>query len=126
MRSTRHVVAAAALATALAVVGGASASLNAVPGSRATAAIQAIGPNELKPAECAALTPTRLETGLTGTNADELQLGTAGADPLEGRAGDDCVLGGGGADAIDGGAGIDVCVGGPGTDTFTRCETAVQ
>ena len=116
----------ALLAVSLAVAVGvqpASGASNTTPATRAGRAVYAIGPNTLKPPECASLTLTSLVTTATGTNAADLQLGTANADSLNGGAGSDCIIGGGGNDTINGGGGTNICIGGPGTDTFTNCAT---
>ena len=114
------------LAVSLAIAVGvqpASGASNTTPATRAGRTILAIGPNTLKPPECASLTLTSLVTTATGTNAADLQLGTANADSLNGGAGGDCIIGGGGNDTINGGGGTNICIGGPGTDTFTNCAT---
>ncbi|MEZ4503353.1 MAG: hypothetical protein R3C39_12065 [Dehalococcoidia bacterium] len=98
------------------------------------------GVDDVKPAECAALTLTSLVTGsgtITGTAGDDLILGSSGSDSITGGGGRDCILGGGGDDTIDGegdddvllgGAGTDICIGGgdPG-DAFPdgTCETVI-
>ena len=82
----------ALLAVSLAVAVGvqpASGASNTTPATRAGRALYAIGPNTLKPPECASLTLTSLVTTATGTNAADLQLGTANADSLNGGAGGD-------------------------------------
>lgn len=102
---------------------------NSVPASRAGVDVRTIGPNDLKPANCAALTLNALVTGsgtVSGTNAAELILASSGIDIVSGGNGRDCILGGAGGDTIDGGAGNDVCLGGPDTDVFLNCETQVQ
>jgi hypothetical protein len=110
------------LASATTAIG----SANGVPASQVTVSVRPIGPNDLKPPECASLTLTALVTGATGTNAADLQLGTPAADNLNGKAGNDCIIGGAGDDTINGGGGTDICIGGPGTDTFTNCATSYQ
>lgn len=103
---------------------------NTVPATRAGLTSQSIGPNDLKPTDCAGITLTALVVGsgvFEGVAANELILGGPGADQIRGRDGDDCVLGGGGDDQLRGDAGTDVCIGGPGTDTLdANCETQVQ
>ena len=102
---------------------------NSVPASNAGTSSQPIGPNDLKPSACSALTLTSLITGsgtFSGTSAANLVLGSAGVDTISALGGTDCVLGGGGNDSLNGGTGTDVCIGGPGTDTFTNCETQIQ
>lgn len=107
------------------------AATNTVPATNAAqVGAIAITPNTLKPPECAALTLTAIKTGagtITGTNASELVLGSAGVDSMQGAKGNDCVIGGGGNDTLRGGQGTDVCLGGPGTDTSAGgCETFIQ
>lgn len=103
------------------------AATNSVPATKAGRATSAIGVNDLKPPECAALILTAITVGVTGTNANELVLGGAAAETVRGGAGDDCVLGGGGNDTIRGDQQTDVCLGGPGTDTLhVSCESQVQ
>lgn len=102
---------------------------NWVPTSRASVSDRPIGPNDLKPPECAALDLTETVSGsvlVTGTSGNDLILGSAVIDTIDGLGGDDCILGGGGDDVISGGAGNDVCIGGPGLDAFTGCETEIQ
>ena len=83
----------------------------------------------LRPSACAGLSLANLITGsgtLTGTEGNDLILGSTGADVIDGLGGNDCILGGGGADTITGGDGSDVCLGGADTDAFTTCESEVQ
>jgi Ca2+-binding RTX toxin-like protein len=54
---------------------------------------------------------------------DDIVLGSAGNDLIDGGAGDDVLLGGGGNDTIDGGAGDDVLLGDSGNDTFVVSST---
>lgn len=125
----------------LALVGLLSGSLitaltatSSVPATRADHNLLSIGPNDLKPADCAGITVTTLLTGtgtFSGTGASELVLGGSGVDTIIAGGGDDCILGGGGNDSIQGQSGTDVCIGGPGTDTFGilglgGCETEIQ
>jgi hypothetical protein len=56
--------------------------------------------------------------GLTGTDSDEMFVGTAGANTLTGNGGTDLIFGGAGADTLNGGAGVDVLIGGAGNDTL--------
>lgn len=125
----------------LALVGVLSASLitaltatNSVPATRADHNLLSIGPNDLKPPDCAGITVTTLLTGsgtFSGTGASELVLGGSGADTITAGGGNDCILGGGGDDSIQGQLGTDVCIGGPGTDSFGLpvvggCETQID
>ena len=64
--------------------------------------------NDLKPAECAALNLTNIVSGsgtFTGTGANDLVLGSASADTIDGLSGDDCILGGDQDDELSGGGG---------------------
>ena len=120
------------------------AAANAVPVTKHSDTRRPITPNDLKPTECNGITVTTKIVGsgpFNGTNANDLILGSAGADTINGGAGTDCILGGGGNDNlngqggadvilggdgdddINGGGGADTCYGGPGTDTFANCET---
>lgn len=97
--------------------------------TRLSRVVKPIGPNDLKPPECAALTLTNLVIGTTGTNNADLVLGGPGLDTINGNAGDDCLVGGGGIDTLSGGTGTDVCIGGPALDVFVPlggCETQIQ
>jgi Ca2+-binding RTX toxin-like protein len=102
---------------------------NTVAPSSAGSNQAAIGANDLKPPEAAALTLTTLRTGsltVIGTAGADLVLGSASLDTLSGAGSGDALIGGGAADILDGGAGADVCIGGPGIDTFLGCETQIQ
>lgn len=100
-------------------------------------------PNNLKPAQCAALTLTDLYvvgSGKTTGNTAYLILGSAGNDDIKAKNGNDCIVGGAGNDTLDGangndvilggdgndtingGNGYDICYGGSGTNTFQSCE----
>jgi len=85
----------------------------------------------LKPAECAGLSLSVLvigsgSFGSASATANELLIGSAGTDRIQGGHGDDCLVGGAGNDTLRGGTGTDVCIGGGGTDTFSGCETIYQ
>ena len=54
----------------------------------------------------------------TGSNANDLILGTTGDDFIDGKNGDDCIVGGNGNDQLYGDNDNDVLVGGPGIDTL--------
>jgi Ca2+-binding RTX toxin-like protein len=128
--SLPRLAAAALAAVALLAVCVAATATMVVPATRAGSALQVITVNTVKPAQCAAITLSRIVTGSgviddVGT-ASSLVLGSPSADVIFARAGDDCVVGGGGNDTIHGGQGADVCLGGPGVDTFSSCETFVQ
>lgn len=49
---------------------------------------------------------------LTGTDGNDLILGSPGADIIDGNGGNDCIVGGGGDDSLNGNNGNDVCLGG--------------
>ena len=110
------------------------AATNTVPPSRLTDQSRPITPNDLKPAECAALDLTAILVcpaaggNCNGTDASDLILGSPNNDNIwGGLPGNDCILGGGGDDFLRGGPGTDVCIGGPGSDTFDNsCETQIQ
>jgi hypothetical protein len=85
--------------------------------------------NDLKPAACDGIAPTQIISGsgtLTGTDGNDLIIGSSGADTIDGLGGDDCILGGGGDDSLNGNDGTDVCLGGAGNDIFTNCEVEIQ
>ncbi|MGH8991276.1 MAG: hypothetical protein ACRDZ7_07100 [Acidimicrobiia bacterium] len=96
--------------------------------SRRGLIVKPIGPNDLKPTQCASLNLTNLVIGGPGTAGADLVLGGPSADSLDGNAGDDCLLGGGGIDFLDGGPQNDVCIGGPLLDVINllTCETVIQ
>lgn len=96
------------------------AAANVVPLSRVTNQAFAITANALKPPECAALNLTRITVigDRNPNNQNELIIGTANADDINGAGGQDCILGGGGDDTLRGGSGRDILLGGPGIDTF--------
>ncbi len=120
------------------------AAANTVPGTRLGNSSRAVTPDNKKPSACSAFTVTSLIVGsgtINGTNANNLILGSAGADDITGRQGRDCILSGGGNDTINGNQGDDVILGGPGdddidggagtgdacysgggSDSFNRCE----
>ena len=113
---------------------------------------QGISLDDKTPPQCAGLgltdvlvvTTSGFFSPFTGTNANELILGTSDRDYINGGGGNDCILGGGGDDgfcfwifcsALEGGNGNDVIIGGPGddvcignggTDTFYQCEDTTQ
>jgi len=73
-----------------------------------------IGPNDVKPPECAGITLVSFTTSA----GNDLILGTAAGETLTGLGGDDCIVGGGGDDTLKGGQGNDVLLGGAGVDAF--------
>jgi Ca2+-binding RTX toxin-like protein len=102
------------------------AATNSVPATKAGRSTRAIGANDLKPPQCSALILTAIALG-TGGDANELVVGTAAGETVQGNKGDDCVLGGGGNDTVRGDQQTDVCIGGPGTDSFhASCEAQYQ
>lgn len=102
---------------------------NSVPPTRLGQADRAIGPNDLKPTACAALTLTRLVVGgagtVSGNNSAELIVGSALTTRINGSGGADCLVGNAGITRIDGGSGSDVCIGWAAT-TITTCETIIR
>ena len=80
--------------------------------------------SELAPPECGSLRYTLetivqcTDTTCTGSNANELMLGTSLDQTIDGKNGDDCIVGGGGNDTLNGDNGNDVLVGGPGSDVL--------
>lgn len=88
-----------------------------------------VNAEDLKPSACAGLTLTQVISGsgtLTGSNGNDLIIGSSGADMIDGLGGNDCILGGSGDDSLTGSEGSDVCLGSPGYDIFTDCEVEVQ
>jgi Ca2+-binding RTX toxin-like protein len=61
---------------------------------------------------------------VNGGNFNDLLLGDAAANQLEGMAGNDILVGGGGDDTLDGGLGLNQIDGGAGTDTLLLSSTA--
>jgi Ca2+-binding RTX toxin-like protein len=119
----------AVMALVLTIGASAQTAANTVSSSKMKLDTRAIGANDLKPTECAALTLTNHVTGsgtINGTTGNDLILGSSGVDTIDGVGGNDCLVGGGGNDSLAGSGGSDVCLGGPGTDTFKKCETQVQ
>lgn len=86
--------------------------------------------NDVKPSECDSITLSAIVQGtllVTGTDANELMLGSIALDAIDGGAGDDCIMGGALDDTLVGGLGNDVCIGGGGTDVLDpTCEVQVQ
>jgi Ca2+-binding RTX toxin-like protein len=84
--------------------------------------------DDLKPPACTMnLTNIVRGTGtITGTEGNDLILGSSSVDTIDGLGGDDCILGDNNDDLITGGDGIDVCIGGPGDDIFVTCETVID
>jgi len=102
---------------------------SAVPSTRAGEASETVTVSQLRPSACSAVVVTSLVTGsgtFSGTNSNELMLGSAAADNMSASGGNDCLVAGASNDTLNGGQGTDVCLGQGGTDTFTACETQVQ
>ena len=95
-----------------------------VPTSRVDEELFAITVSDLVPAECDSLRGvlTRVHVcgggSCSGTNADELILGTAGDDEIDGKNGMDCIVGGGGNDNLNGGNDDDILIGNDGNDVL--------
>jgi Ca2+-binding RTX toxin-like protein len=108
----------------------AMAASNSVPKSGLDEISRSITANDLKPAQCDAITLTHLiaDTGVVnGTSQNDLILGGSGIDIISGGGGDDCIVGGGGNDTLIGGSGSDSCVGGAGVDVLDiTCEEKYQ
>ena len=126
----RAAAAALLAAVALLAVVAQTASLG-VPKTRAGKSTMSAGPDVIKPAECAGLSLSVLvigsgSFGSASATANELLIGSAGTDRIQGGHGNDCLVGGAGNDTLRGGTGTDVCIGGGGTDTFSGCETIYQ
>jgi Ca2+-binding RTX toxin-like protein len=97
---------------------------NTVPTSGLSDTLEQVPVSELAPPECDSIR-NGLQTLLvctggycTGSNANELILGTTGNDIIDGKNGDDCIVGGDGDDTLYGDNDNDVLFGGLGTDTL--------
>jgi len=99
---------------------------NTVPESGLDLLTQEVTAEQMKPAECSALSLEYIATSSTGSTLNDLVIGTTSADSLSGLIGNDCLVGGDGDDTLDGGDGTDICIGGGGTDTFLNCETEIE
>lgn len=95
------------------------AATNSIPSTRLDDDSIAIDANALKPAACNGLNLTNIVIGGSGTNANDLILGTAGGDTLRGSDGNDCIVGGNGDDNLDGQKGNDIILGGDGNDDLS-------
>lgn len=125
----------------------ATAASNTIPKTNAGEHRRTATANDIKPSECSGIavaSKIQATGNATGTNANELMLGSAAANTLDGSGGNDCIVGGGGNDtlrgsgandvllggpgddSLNGGAGTDACYGGAGNNTFTACETQIQ
>lgn len=100
------------------------AAANIVPATRLSDQSRGMVASDLAPPECnsirAGLGSVIVCTGgsCSGSGANELILGSAGNDVIDGKNGDDCIVGGDGNDTLNGDNGNDVLVGGPGSDTL--------
>ncbi len=98
----------AAVAVCAFATGKAFTASNTVPPTNIGQFARAISPAELAPAECAAngITVTSIVGGsgtVTSTAANQLVLGSSGADTLnDGGAGTACMVGGAGSDTFNG------------------------
>ncbi len=105
------------------------AAANTVPSTRLGNQTKSVTPNNLKPSFCGSLDLQNVVSGsgsITGTNGNDLILGSSGDDTIDGLDGNDCILGGTGNDTISGSNGNDVCnEGGDAGDTFATCETTI-
>lgn len=105
------------------------AATNTIPSTRLDNRTNAIIPNDVKPSSCMSLDLQNIISGsgtITGTNGNDLILGSASDDTINGLAGNDCILGGSGSDSISGDDGNDICNGGGNAgDIFVTCETSI-
>ena len=99
-----------------------------VPATHLSQSSFSIGPEELKPSDCNAITLDTINIGNAGGAGNDLVLGgSGGGGTVRGNGGNDCILAGGGDDTVRGDAGYDICIGGPGNDSFhASCEATVQ
>ena len=119
-----HVVAMAAGAVLLALLAFAFSASNTVPSSNVGQSARSIGAQNIAPPQCAGMGLTAVITSGAGGAGNDLVLGTAAGETLDGNGGNDCIVGGGGDDLLRGGAGTDVCIGGGGAhERFNQCET---
>jgi RTX calcium-binding nonapeptide repeat (4 copies) len=95
-----------------------------VPASRVDEELITITISSLVPDECDSLrgviTKVHICSGgaCMATNANELILGTAGIDEIDGKNGMDCIVGGGGNDNLNGGNDDDILIGNDGDDVL--------
>jgi Ca2+-binding RTX toxin-like protein len=68
--------------------------------------------------EASSLAPGKISLQLFAGAGDDVVVGSAGSDLIDGGAGDDVLIGGDGNDTISGGAGDDVIIHGSGNNTF--------
>jgi Ca2+-binding RTX toxin-like protein len=122
--SAGHFAAIAAGAVLLALLVFAFSASNTVPVSHAGQSVRSIGAQDIAPPECAGMGLTTVITNGAGSAGNDLVLGTAAGETLNGNNGNDCLVGGGGDDFLKGGSGTDVCIGGGGAnEKFNQCET---
>ena len=121
----RNLVLIVLLTLVLVSVVSALAATNVVPVTHLSGQTSEITAREMAPPECDSIRNTLEDyfvcssTTCNGNgNTNELILGTAGDDTIDGKNGDDCIVGGGGNDALYRGNGNDVLVGGPGSDNL--------
>ncbi|MGD2057327.1 MAG: hypothetical protein PVF85_09745 [Anaerolineales bacterium] len=126
---------------------GAVATSNTVPFTRLDDDSIPITANDIKPSECSSLNLSGVVfvTNGSGTNGNDLILGSTAGDNIRGDDGDDCIVGGGGDDNLQGQRGndiilgqggndslrgnqdTDICDGGAGTDSgHPSCETEID
>lgn len=101
------------------------ATTNTVPVTQMDELSSIIGLNDKKPSACEGWYLTNFVTGagtITGTEGNDLIIGSSAVDTIDGLGGDDCIVSGGGDDSITGADGNDICLGGPGSDTLITCE----
>jgi hypothetical protein len=99
---------------------------NTVPESGLDMETQEVTADQMKPADCSALSLEYLASSSTGSTLNDLVIGSPSTDFLSGLEGNDCLVGGDGDDTLDGGDGTDICIGGAGSDTFLNCETEID
>jgi Ca2+-binding RTX toxin-like protein len=122
--SVGHLAAIAVGVVLLALLVFAFTASNTVPASHAGQSAWSIGAQDLAPTQCAGMGLTTVVTNGAGTAGNDLVLGTAVGETLNGNNGNDCLVGGGGDDFLKAGAGKDVCIGGGGAnERFNQCET---
>lgn len=95
------------------------AAANSIPRTNMDDRSRPIPINDLAPTECAGITLTNKVSGsgtFSGTDQNDLILGSSGNDDIRGGRGDDCIVAGGGDDTVRGNQGADVILGGAGID----------